>query len=70
MMGYSMNTDLRNAVSGWELVEDVLLVSTGAVCFDAKLLPEHVHGINQVRQDCKATHKALVHHFSHTKHNQ
>lgn len=54
------NTDLRNAVSGWELAEDVLLVGTGAVCFDAKLLPEHVHGIHQVRQDCNATQKGLV----------
>lgn len=60
------DTDLRNAVSAWELVEDVLLVGTGAVRFDAKLLPEHVHGIYQVRQDCNATQKVSSCHFSHT----
>lgn len=60
-----MNTDLRNAISGWEFVEDVLLVGTGAVCFDAKLLPEHMHGIYQVRQDCNATQKASSCHLSH-----
>lgn len=55
LRGYSMDTDLRNAISGWELAEDVLLAGTGAVRFDAKLLPERVHGIYQVRQDCNTT---------------
>lgn len=67
LLGFSTDTDLRNTVSGWELVEDVLLVGTGAVSFDAKLLPEHVHGIHQVRQDCNATQKASLWHFSHTR---
>lgn len=52
-----MDTDLRNTISGWELVEDALLVGTGTVRFDAISLPERVHGIYQVCQDCNTTQK-------------
>lgn len=55
-----MDTDLRNTISGWELVEDALLVGTGTVRFDAKSLPECVHGIYQVCQDCNTTQTSLL----------
>lgn len=55
-------SDLRDAIGRWELVvEDVLVADTSAVCFDAILLPEHMHGVDQVSQYCNTTQKKPLH---------